>query len=49
MRQRWTKERKGQIRGSLRFDKNEAVALRSRMFERLATARGATAVAGVVK
>lgn len=50
MRQRWTKEEEGRIRvGSLRFDKNEAVALRSRMFERLATARGATAVAGVVK
>jgi hypothetical protein len=48
MRKRWSAEEEGRIRaGSLRFAKDESAALRLGMSGRLASARGATSVAGL--
>ena len=50
MRQRWSADEESRMRvGSLRFDRSEASVMRSRMSERVATAKGATSVARVGK
>lgn len=50
MRGRWSAEEESRIRtGSLHFAKNESAALRIGMTQRIASARGATSVAGLKK